>query len=480
MMAASDLKSSKIQKYLKDLSPKAVESLVRNLERARDTGSADENVELILDASTGLLRGWEPIAEERPRLGSRRSLVERHFFSPLDEFLINEVLPVKQEARIEREALDRAWRWLQRDILPVDLAELLKDSEDEKVNDQQLERKIVQVRHRAIDAMSDYLEHLSEADKARRNLTIEMGGERGYRNLTDILKIFAAENWLGPFLDSIPDVVSDHELREGGRMLNMVKRLTSQHPDRVAIVAVALQRRAEHTASLCSFAIRLAGTDSTRALSKSEFSPFIDVVMSEADRLCILADEHRKYNPDPVAFARALEDYRALVSSIERDLDLKVMPQWFKRLAQSKTQVSSIVTSELGNVHDLVLEAIEVPEVDSQGNFERNTEVLDQAVRALHTLVLVGKSNDIFAVNDVSLRTRQGLEQALEYKTRSLMSTLGTTVGPRRDAVLMALDTAIQFSEIYYGSKFAQQLRRSRHSALAKEPELVHQRRGVA
>lgn len=60
------LLTDKIQSYLMALSPRAVGTLVRGLERARQSGKGDPHVELILAASAALLRG-EALHRSEPR-----------------------------------------------------------------------------------------------------------------------------------------------------------------------------------------------------------------------------------------------------------------------------------------------------------------------------------------------------------------------------------------------------------------------------
>lgn len=468
-ISVNDQKSYRIRKYLKELSPRAVESLARNLERARDAGSADENAEEILAACLELLRSWEPSEDEGFRSGSRSNQVQRQFFEPLEDFLINEFLPSKQEGRIERVILSRIWHWLGRDVVPEDMAELMAAAENEKVPDELLSKQVNAFRKRTIVAMEKYLDRVEMTDKIRRNLTIEMGGERGLANLKDVVRIFAADReWLGEFLETLPDMITEKEFREGTRLMSLVKELTKEHADRMAIIASAVESRAEHDGPMCAFAARLTGSDNTRLLEKSPYAPFVDVVVSEVERLAILAIEHRRYNPDPVAFARALEDYRRLVSVIERDLDLKVLPLWSSRISATKRELSDVIAKELDGVHNTILTMLKVPAVEPDGSFYYNQGLFDEAVRALHVLLVVSNSKDTFAVNDVGMRTRYALEQTLEYRTQNLLQALGKAGEKERDAVLMAVNGAILLSEIYYGSKFAQQLRRSRQSALSK------------
>ncbi|WP_417684613.1 hypothetical protein [Roseibium sp.] len=467
-MAETKIVTSKIRNYLQELSPRAVESLVRNLEKAREDGTADDHVELILAASLDLLRKTGSFPEEMPRGLVRRNQVQRKFFTPLDEFLINEHLPQKQEGRVERVILNRVWTWIGRDVLASDVKRVLNSADDMNVSEERMESLINNLRKRSVDALGGVLHKIESSDKERRRLSMEVGGERGIADLKDIYKIFEAEGWLRPFLDAVPDALDEERLMTGQGVLKMVEKAASRFPDHVPVVAAALLDRATSPAALCGFAGRLAGTNDAKSLSGSRFAPFVDIVLSEAERLNVLAHDHRNNNPDPVAFSQALAEYHSLVHGIEVDLDLSHAGRWHKRLSETKKDISEIVDRELRNAHGAVRRSLQVPTFDVDGNLEHDRLAIDEAVRALRVVVMVRNAPRTFAVNDIGKRTRQAVEQTLEIVTRSLITDLPKTMGRPREAHLAAVDVAIMLCEIYYGTEYAQQLRRSRQSAIAE------------
>ncbi len=466
-MSDSEIVTSKIRSYLEELSPQAVATLVRNLEKARSDGSADAHVDLILRASLELLRASERPVGEAERGIVRRNQIQRKFFTPLDVFLINEHLPTKQEGRVQRSILNRVWHWIGRDILPRDVDQVLNYAENNPISDDKVEALVRNLRRRAVDAVGEILHKIDISDKERRRLGMEVGGERGIADLRDINKIFAAENWLMPFVSAMPEALNDERLKTGNGVLRMVEKATTRFPDHTSLVAAALLDRAESPASLCSFAGRLAGSNDPKAISASPFAPFVDVVLSEAERLNVLAHNHRAHNPDPVAFSQALSEYHDLVRGVELDMDLSHAGVWHKRLSDTKRDISEIVTRELRNAHGAVRRSLQVPTISADGEVESDTQAVDEAVRALRVVVMVRNASQTFAVNDIGKRTRQTVEQTLEIVTRALISDLSKTTGKQREAHLAAVDVAIMLSEIYFGGAYAQQLRRSRQSAIA-------------
>ncbi|WP_190289903.1 hypothetical protein [Roseibium aggregatum] len=471
-MTETELLTNKITTYLQGLSPQAVENLVRKLEKSRDSGLKDPHLELILAASLKLLRNPDDAAAEVSRGGIlRRNQVQRMFFTPLEEFLINENLPNRQEGRVYRPNLDRVWQWIGRDVLPGDVRRVLEEAEKETVSEERLDNFVHALRRRAVDAVGSALERVDQSDKDRRRLSIEMGGERGIADLKDIHKILAAERWLMPFLNMVPETLSENRIKVDTDVFNLVDKCSAKYPDHISVVAAALLERADTPSALCTFAGRLARTNDPKLISSSQFAPFVDVVMSEAERLNVLALEHRNHNPDPVAFSQALSEYHSLVRGVELDMDLSQTGDWHKRLSGTKRNISEVVTRELNNAHGAVRRALQVPKWSKDGTLDQDKVSIDDAVRSLRVVVMVRNASQTFAVNDVGKRTRQAVEQTLEIVTRSLITDLGKTVGKQREAHLSAVDVAIMLSEIYFGADYAAQLRRSRQSALARMPK---------
>ncbi|GGB63218.1 hypothetical protein GCM10011316_38870 [Roseibium aquae] len=471
-MTASGVIAHKIQSYLSGLSPRAVASLVRKLESARAAGSQDPHLDLILAASAKFLRATE-VKETLSHDGTlRRDQVQRLFFEPIEEFLINENLPNRQEGRIYRPILPRIWTWLTRDLLPGDVKTVLAAAENSSVTDDRLHALVQALRARSVDAIGTALHGQNASDKERRRIVMEMGGERGLSELRDTFKILEAEKWLVPFLKTVPKSLNHNRFKGDMDVLKLVSCCAERYPDHLALVAAALLERSEQPAALCRFAGRLAHTDDPRVIAESKFAPFVDVVLSEAERLNVLALNHRQNNPDPVAFSQALTDFHQLVHQVELDIDLTQTLAWRKRLSGSKRALSDVVARELSGAPGAVRRALQVPMLDPDGSFQEDQDTIDDAVRALRVVVMVKQAPDTFAMNEMGKRTRQAVEQTLEIMTRSLLNDLPMTSGGQREAHVSAVDAAIMLSEIFYGSDFAAQLRRRRHNALRQADDL--------
>ncbi|GAA0784037.1 hypothetical protein E1180_09445 [Roseibium denhamense] len=467
-MEYSEQLENKIKTYLGSLSPKAVEALVRNLERAKAQRNAEPHLTMILAAALELLRGPSFDAPDMPGGAQRRGQIQRMFFAPLDEFLINEFLPSRQEGRIHRGYLDKVWKWLGRDVMASDVRMVLEQAGNAAVSGERIDSLVQALRTRSVDAIGEALRRGDTSEKEHRRMGIELGGGRGIAEVRDIQKIFGAERWLVPLLNTIPDRINEHRLKRDHDVLRLVDKCSVRFPDHVPVLASALVERAEAPAALCTFAGRLTGDSDPKTIANSQFSPFVDVVMSEAERLQILALEHRQHNPDPVAFSQALSEYHALVRGVERDMDLSVTGKWQQQLSGTKRTISDVVTRELNSAHGAIRRALQVPKLKADGTPDIDQTAINDAVRALRVVTMARNASETLAVNDVSKRTRQAVEQTLEILTRSLIADLEKARGPQVDQQQAAADAAILLSEIYFGEDYAAQLRRSRQSAATK------------
>lgn len=467
-MTRSNELENKIRTYLSSLSPKALESLVRKLEKSKRRQSSDPHLDLILAAAAALVRGPQPTAVDAPGGDLRRERVHELFFSPLNDFLIDEALPTRQEGRIHRPMLDRVWKWLARDVMPNEVKTVLDQAGNATVSGERVDALIQALRTRAVDALGEALEASEVSEKKRRIIGVELGGERGIAELKDIQKVFAAERWLLPFLKNIPERINEHRLKKDHDVLRLVDKCSNRFPDHVPIIAAALVERSETPSALCTFAGRLAGDEDPRTIAGSQFAPFVDIVMSEAERLQIRALDDRHNNDDPGAFSEALSDYHALVRGVERDMDLSLTGRWHQRLADTKRNISGEVTRELKGASGAIRRALQVPKFDRDGVLKVDQTAIDDAVRTLRVVTMARTASETFAVNEIGKQTRQAVEQTLEIVTRSLITDLGKAEGAQVEAHASAADVAVKLSEIYFGTDYAAQLRRSREAAFAK------------
>ncbi|MBA5776378.1 hypothetical protein H2509_04470 [Stappia sp. F7233] len=448
----------KIRAYLQALSPRAVDMLLRNLEASKARGETDPIVRLILEAGIELLRGEEEAVAGEPR----GKWLRRLFFRPVECLLIDEALPHKQKGRITRSSLVGIWTMIERDFVPELIEAAERQVQDPALSEAEAASIAGHLRDAVTPDLRRFINDMLQDEKLRQRMTMVMGGERVYLDLFDVVDAFEAEAWLTPFLDSLPEKLSDWDLKSDSPAAQRVKAATGRHAENAALIAAAILGRAENPAGVAALASNLARTQDAKKIADSPYAAFVDVVLSEAERLYIVACKRPDAESD---ITSALSHYHALMRGIDRDIDFSCGGKWYKRLAETRRQFSELVSAELEAAVSHVRRALKVPAVDADGKPLTDRISVEEAKRALGMLALMRVAAESLAVNEVTARTRQTVEQTLEIMTRKLLADAAKCTAEEKPAHLAAVDVAIELCEGYFGKDYAGLLRRSRRAA---------------
>ncbi|NRG19379.1 hypothetical protein HPQ64_16930 [Rhizobiales bacterium] len=456
-MAERSVLVQKIRTYLEALSPRAVDMLVRNLEQSCAKGNEDKTVRLILDACLELLRSDKEAVSGEPRA----NWLQRLFFRPVEALLIDELLPHKQKGRINRSSLNGIWTLVERDLAPDAVSEAQAQVLREETGEAEAATIAGRLRDRVTPEIRKFLRDTTENPKFRRQMAMIVGGDRAFQDLTDLVEAFEAEAWLMPFFEALPERLSDWDCKGDGPTAKRVREVMKENAAQAALVASAVLSRTDNPASLATLACGLAGTNDEKLLADSAYSAFIDMVLSETERLHIMA---RKPSADAGA-ASAVSRYREVVRQLERDMEFASGGAWHKRLSETRRQFSDLVKSELDTAVSRVRRALEIPPLGGDGKPVVDRAAVEDAMRSLETLQMMRGAAESFAVVEVTMRTRQAVEQTLEIMTRRLLSDVAKVAEEERPVHIAAADVAIELCESYFGKDYADSLRRSRRIA---------------
>jgi hypothetical protein len=456
--------TEKIRSYLDALSPRAVQTLLRGLENARARGSDDPHLELILDAcvsaarrSSGVMLDAEP----------RENWLQRLFFAPVEDLLVSEMLPSKERGRVTRASLPLIWNWIARDIAPdrvsvaTELSRRLETEPDEVVD------MASNLRRHVMEPMQKAIADAHANDRAHQKICMLVGGERALRDLEDVVAAILEANWLDALRESLPERLTEWDFKPGSPSLLRIKAVADRHGEHKHLVAAIVLARVEAPESMLSLAAALAGSISIRKIAASPYAVFAEIALSEVERFSGIACGSCSNRELSVA----INAYTRLVKVLDRQFDLTEKPAWQKRVADTRRALSQLVTRELEATMGNIRRALAVPKIGADGEPDVDVLLLEEAHRGV---MLVNKMRDVaesLAVNEITARTRQALDQSLEIKTRALLSALAESKGADRKAHLVAVDVAIDLCEDFYGKDYADQLRRSRKAALAPKAD---------
>ncbi|WP_349360093.1 hypothetical protein [Stappia sp.] len=453
--------TSKIRSYLDALSPRAVQTLVRGLENARAKGSDDPHLDLILDACLGAVR--KPRAIEPTDWEPRAHFLKRVFFHPLEDFLLDEPLPGKVRGRITRSSLDSIWTWLSRDVAPEAVASTEERAARLETTSPEILALADALRDALLPHMRDLYADAQGDDRRHQKLMMLVGGERAFRDLEDIIAVFSARGWLDGLRESLPTRMSEWDFKPGSPTLKRIKAVSDRQGEQAFLVASVVLARLDAPEALMALSAGLAGSDSVRKMAASPYAVFAEMAFSEAERLSGLVCG----SCTNAELSEHLNHYIRLVKFIDRRFELDEWPAWQKQVAATRRSISQLVTRDLEAAAGNLRRALLVPKIGADGEPKVDALALEEALRGLMLLDRMRDAADSLAVNEVTARTRQVIDQSLEFKTRALLGDLAKTSGAARTAQLVAVDAGIALCERYYGKDYADQLRRSRKAALS-------------
>ncbi|WP_029059811.1 hypothetical protein [Stappia stellulata] len=454
----------KIKSYLDALSPRAIQTLLRGLEHARSQGSADPHLDLILDACLNAVRSTKTLV-----LGGepREGRLQRAFYLPIEDLLAEAGLTGKVPGRINRASLPLIWTWLSRDVAPEQFSSAESVSMRVETEADEVATLAEDLREYAIPLISAALAEAHSDDRAHQKIAMLVGGERALRDLDDIRAALQARPWLDALRESLPDRLTEWDFKSGSPSLIRIKAVMDRHAEQAPLIASVVLSRVEVADMLLSLTANLVGSTSIKKMAASSYAVFAEMAFSEVERYSAIACGACS-NED---FAEALNAYCRLMKTIDRHYDLAESGSWQQRMALTRRSVSALVTRELEAMTGNVRRALLVPKLDEIGEPKTDMAAIEEAQRGMMLLDKMRDAADNLAVNEITARTRTALDQSLEIKTRALLSALPDTVDGARKAHLVAVDAAIGLCESYFGKEYADQLRRSRKTALATKPK---------
>lgn len=456
----------KVRSYLEGLTPKARDMLLRGLEVARNEGSLDEKMALILDAAR-----IKPDVPTEPKI--RLNTFQREYFALLDLFLIDEHLPRRQTGRIERSSLNNIWTWIKRDVAPEQAAAVGSKIASGDLTEQEFTKLVDKFRDQIKSLIEDKLDQAAHNADFRRRLAMHLGGEHVIADIRDMIAYQTHRHLIEPVTQRFKDGIVRDDLIEEDTLADAVFEFADNHPDLVVWVAAAALATVDHPNTLLAFAAKLAESESAGDIEESPFSSFVDMVLSEADRNLVRTEMACQQPPDPDLPADLLEislgNYYELMRGLSLEIELDHAPNWRKQAATIRKDISVVVTRDIEATPGLVRRTLREPRVNAAGVLEIDQHDINDAKRALKILGIVRKAAEFMAVNEIITQTSQTVDQTLDIVCRTLISDLGRARGKKRDALLSAVNVGIDYVEIFYGEKDADLMRRSRQAALNKQ-----------
>src|SRR3954447_10599929 len=164
--------AERLRDFLRSLPIDTCARLLETIENAKRAGDNFPGAELIAGELSAIVASGVVRAP-------RRNVPQRFFFSLFEPFLVDESLPDKTAARIERASLRPVWNWMSRDLLPKDFAAYEREVGQALAgNDAEKARNLTVKLQKSLPPLVRAVLAAKGDEAQRRKVIGQLGGER--------------------------------------------------------------------------------------------------------------------------------------------------------------------------------------------------------------------------------------------------------------------------------------------------------------
>ncbi len=446
----------RLREFLRGLTSEARSKLIAELERRVLRGEQDAATDLIL---TELRQMMRETREGTPR----RETATRLFFKLFEPFLVDDVPARRHPGRLTRNSLQTIWSFIERDLVPDDVAEfetsaLAALGAGDNAKAEIAARKLQ-------DAVALALETgLENADdRERRRFIAQLGTPRAEEDAVNLMRIFQLRDALAMLADHLPNYVANFSDSRLTETRSLIASATTRHPDILPYAALLVMQRLNEFWQL----VRLAPPGLKGAIDSS-YGGVVSIVLAELARRI---DELRNsLRGNSAAIANLLQSIHNAVRGLRIELDPQADSPCGRELATLRKQVSEMLQAEIegmpGRVRRL-LRARPSAEIRPDTTLDP-IEVAD--TEAAITLVAACRNfAGELALNEATQRSYGDVQQYLENGVDALMNSLRHAEDNDRAFRESQVDAAIRFCGKLFGPDYAAMLTKARNVAAAVE-----------
>jgi hypothetical protein len=441
--------AERLRAFLRTLPKETCGKILEALERAALAGESFPAAGMITAELTSILSAQR-------RKGPRVANPQRHFFAILEPFLIEETLPEKRIARIERASLSAIWSWLSRDLAPAEVAKyergvvdaiLGQDAEKARGLTVKFQKAIIPSIRAALGAGADEAVH--------RKLVAQIGGLRPFEDLRELVLVLENRDALKTMAE---------------RIVGPIRQLDDHH---ASFIVGALGPYAKGGATLMPYAVAIAmsklavpsqivrvaalAAESHEGvkIASTPFSVVVDILLADVERLIVRAETARQAR-EVGKLAAAAKDFAVTIRALVSDLDLAPEQGWAKRAGALRSRMAQLLRPEIETLPARVRRVLKSRAPELAGRAEAIDVDEVAAIEAALDILLIAKSNAAeLALNEVTLRVFTDLQAFLYEGVNPLLDGMRAMTGEDRAYRLLQLDAAVKIAYRILGASYA-------------------------
>jgi hypothetical protein len=452
----------RLRDYLGQLPPQSQALLMREFERAIESGQDTTVATLVLEQLRKIVRGTEE--EALPRTEDPARLL----FRPLEPFLIESKLPIRP-GQIRRTSLLPVWQWLIREGAP----------------DQAREYQAVLARTIASGTASELGPavrklQLATADAIFKTAMQGGGGDRpralgrvGPPDVVEdllsigmVLQAREALETLNARLPSYLRIFADSQIATVSGVLNAP---SLQTPQLLPFALSLVMQRLTAPWQIIRLAIKMAGSDDEIRVAATTYGVAVTMALHDLSNLAatLRMDIRRGHFENVAEHLKTLHDG---VRGLRTELDLRHDSAWGKQLAAIRADISNALQSEIDSVPGRVRRLLrQRADKDIPTGARIDPGEVDETAALIDFVAVCRTYASELAINEVTLRTYSDLQQYVEHSSEALVQSLRGTDIRTRPYRQMQVAAAIRFCEVLFGQDYASLMSRAAENAQTGE-----------
>lgn len=458
----SETSIERLRDYLAQLPPQAQALLMREFERAIESGEDTKVATFVLEQLRNIVRSTGAEA------GARIEDPARLLFRPLEPFLLEGSAPPRP-GQIRRSSLMPIWQWLGRDGIPDQTREF--EAALAKLRQAgstfELEAIVRKFQLAAANAIVKVGAPVQAGDK-QPGLS-RVGPPNVIEDLLPIGSVLLAREALDTFNGKLPSylrVFGDSQIATVTAALNGASLQTTQMlPFALSLV----MQRLTAPWQIIRIAIKMAASDDEIRVAATPFGVAVTIALH--DLSCLAANLRKDIKRGQ--FEHVPEQLKTLhegVRGLRTELDLRNDSNWGKQLTSIRADISNTLQSEIDSVPGRVRRILrQRADKDIAAAARIDNSEVEEAAALIDFVALCRNYASELAINEVTLRTYSDLQQYVEHSTEALVQSLRGGDAKARAYRQMQVAAAIRFCDVLFGHDYASLMSRAAENAVVGE-----------
>lgn len=458
----SETSIERLRDYLAQLPPQAQALLMREFERAIESGEDTKVATFVLEQLRNIVRSTGAEA------GARIEDPARLLFRPLEPFLLEGSAPPRP-GQIRRSSLMPIWQWLERDGIPDQTREF--EAALAKLRQAgstfELEAIVRKFQLAAANAIVKVGTPVQAGDK-QPGLS-RVGPPNVIEDLLPIGSVLLAREALDTFNGKLPSylrVFGDSQIATVSAALNGASLQTTQMlPFALSLV----MQRLTAPWQIIRIAIKMAASDDEIRVAATPFGVAVTIALH--DLSCLAANLRKDIKRGQ--FEHVPEQLKTLhegVRGLRTELDLRNNSTWGKQLTSIRADISNTLQSEIDSVPGRVRRILrQRADKDIAAAARIDNSEVEEAAALIDFVALCRNYASELAINEVTLRTYSDLQQYVEHSTEALVQSLRGGDAKARAYRQMQVAAAIRFCDVLFGHDYASLMSRAAENAVVGE-----------